>query len=135
MNKKVNLYLYIQSVDIDGPVTYTVFPESNIHHKDEFIVHSWEYDPATEFCLRVNFSNREHGTQSHLKICKLVAGDIDITPTLQYNSYVRSDTNEVVKGTYGYMSWPGVYTIKVKYAPMVHQYMFNFLQRCFAKKL
>jgi len=134
MNKKINLYLYIQPVDLDGQVTYKVMPDSKVHYENEFTVHSWQYDPATEFQVQVDFSDRENGNQSHIKICKLIANEIDITSTLQHNSYVRHDTKMSVKGTYGYMSWPGLFTIKVKYAPLVHQYMFNFLQRCFATR-
>jgi len=134
MNKKINLYLYTQPVSIDGQVVYSVSPGGTMHYENEFIVHTWEYDPSNEFQIQINFSTRGQGTQSHLKICKLIAGDIDITSTLQHNPYVRHDTKELVKGTYGFMSWPGLFTIKIKYAPLIHQYMFNFLKRCFAKK-
>jgi len=129
MKNKIKLLLYIQPVDIDGDVSYDVYPPApGVIHGTGF-VHEWHHDPSTRTRLRVDFLDRKGGTQSHLKITKIMAGDIDITSSLQTSPYIRHDTKQPVTGTYGYMSWPGSVWIQVRYSPLVHQYVTNFYQK------
>lgn len=134
MSKPINLYLYIQPNNVDGAVSYEISPTAEkTYVEDNVVVYQWRYNPATQFKIKINFVDRENGIQSHLKICKLIAGDIDITETLKYSSYARHEDNKSIKGSYGYMSWPGIFTINIKYAPLIHQYMTNFFNRCTTK--
>lgn len=135
MSKLTNLYLYIQPNNIDGAVSYQVFPKSEkTYVENNVTVYQWQYDPSTQFQIKIDFVDREKGVQSHLKICKLIAGNIDVTETLKHSSYVRHKDNQHIKGSYGYMSWPGIFTINIKYSPMIHQYMTNFFNRCITQK-
>lgn len=52
--------------------------------------------------------------------------DMDLTDTLQFCSYRRHDTGEFLSGTYGYMSHPGIYSIPIRFAPLLHRYVMNF---------
>lgn len=126
MTKKLKLSLYLQPVEVDGQVTYEVNPGSEFFQDNEHHVHVWQHDPLSIFRLKVNFQDRQNGVQSHLKISQIMLEDIDITDTLQFCGYRRHDTNELLPGTYGYMSHPGVYSIPVRYAPLLHRYVMNF---------
>ena len=62
-------------------------------------------------------------TQSHIVISNLNVNGIALDQFNQTGIYIRHDTEQVVKDTYGYMSWSGTYTFKIRYAPQIHNYI------------
>ena len=133
-NMKTNLIkfsLYIRSNEIDGAVDFTVSPLITPQEvKDNLYIYTWEYDPRKLFQVSVIMNSRGDGSQSHVLIERVTAGTLDITTDiLQYGIYKRHDTNEIVKNTYGYMSWPGEYCLKVRTNPMSHKWLMNFFKK------
>jgi hypothetical protein len=132
MTKKlIKFLLYIQSNEIDGAIDFAVTPPPTfLEIKDNLYIYQWEYDPQKIFEVTVYMNDCKGGHRSHLLIKKVTAGTLDLTTDiLTYGIYKRYDTNEVVKNTYGYMSWPGEYCLKVKTNPMSHRWLMNFFKK------
>ena len=132
MTKKlINFSLYIRSNEIDGAVDFTVSPSVAPQEvKDNLYIYTWEYDPTKLFEVSVIMNSRGDGSQSHILIERVTAGSFDITTDcLTYGIYKRFDINTVERGTYGYMSWPGEYRLKVRTNPMSHKWLMNFFKK------
>jgi hypothetical protein len=84
--------------------------------------HEWEYNPTKVLTVVVSMT-KPPDTQSHIIISNLKANGIPIDQFDQTGVYRRNDTGNTVKGTYGYMSWSGTYTFKIRYAPQIHNYI------------
>jgi hypothetical protein len=122
MTKKLQFSLSVQVNKTDSDVSYTVSPGSRTWTADGLEWHEWEYDPTKVLTIVVSMT-KPPDTQSHVIISNLKANGIAIDQFDQTGTYVRHDTKEVVKNTYGYMSWPGTYTFKIRYAPQIHNYI------------
>jgi hypothetical protein len=122
MTQKLKFSLSVQVNQVDSEVSYTVTPGARTWQDQGLDWYEWHYDPATTFVAQVNMI-KPPDTQSHIIISNLSVNGIAIGQLEQTGTYIRSDTNQVVKGTYGYMSWSGTYTFKIRYAPQVHNYI------------
>lgn len=122
MTKKLQFSLSVQVNKTDSDVSYTVSPGSRTWTADGLEWHEWEYDPTKVLTIGVSMT-KPPVTQSHIVISNLKVNGIAIGQIEQTGTYIRHDTGEVVKNTYGYMSWPGTYTFKIRYAPQIHNYI------------
>lgn len=107
---------------MDGEVYHSVSPGARTWQDQGLCWYEWQYDPATALVVQVNMV-KPPDTQSHIIISNLAVNDIKIDQLDQTGTYIRSDTKQVVKGAYGYMSWSGTYSFKIRYAPQVHNYI------------
>lgn len=122
MTKKLQFSLSVQVNKTDSDVSYTVSPDSRTWVADGLEWHEWEYDPTKVLTVVVSMT-KPPGTQSHIIISNLKANGIAIDQFDQTGAYRRNDTGNIVKDTYGYMSWSGTYTFKIRYAPQIHNYV------------
>ena len=122
MTQKLKFSLSVQVNQVDSEVSYTVTPGARTWQDQGLDWYEWHYDPATTFVAQVNMI-KPPDTQSHIIISNLSVNGIAIGQLEQTGTYIRSDTGQVAKGTYGYMSWPGTYSFKIRYAPQVHNYI------------
>lgn len=122
MTQKLKFSLSVQVKKVDSDISYTVTPGSRTWQDQGLDWHEWEYDPATIFVAQVTMVKLPD-TQSHIIISNLAVNGVSIGQLGQTGTYIRSDTNQVVKDTYGYMSWSGTYTFKIRYGPQVHNYI------------
>lgn len=122
MNQKLKFSLSVQVNKIDSDIEYTVSPGARTWYANGMDWHEWEYDSTKMLTVRVNM-NKPTDTQSHVIISNLKINDVVLDQFDQTGTYIRHDTGEVVKNTYGYMSWPGTYTFKIRYAPQIHNYI------------
>jgi hypothetical protein len=130
MTKKlINFSLYIRSTSLVNGIDFTVSPTVLFELQDGLYIYKWEYDPRQVFEVKVVLNNTNNN-QSHILIEKVTAGSFDITTDcLTYGIYKRFDTNTVERDTYGYMSWPGEYRLKVRTNPMSHKWLMNFFKK------
>ena len=131
MNKqKTKLSLYIKVENIDGAVDFDVLPATNdcVLLDDNIFKYSWEYDSSTVFVISV-VVNSITGTKSNVQIKQLTGNEIDISNLNKCSIYKRFCDNEIIQDSYGYMAWPGEYKIKLRYSPMIHRYITNFLEQ------
>ena len=122
MTKKLQFSLSVQVNKTDSDVGYTVSPNSRTWTNDGLEWHEWEYDPTKVLTVVVSMT-KPPDTQSHIIISNLKANGIAIDQFDQTGVYRRNDTGNTVKGAYGYMSWSGTYTFKIRYAPQIHNYI------------
>lgn len=122
MTQKLKFSLSVQVNQIDSEVSYTVSSGARTWRDQGLDWYEWQYDPATTLVVQVNMT-KQLNTESHIIISNLSVNGVEIRQLDQTGTYIRSDTNQVVKGTYGYMSWPGTYRFKIRYAPQVHNYI------------
>ena len=122
MTKKLQFSLSVQVNKTDSDVSYTVSPSSRTWMADGLEWHEWEYNPTKVLTVVVSMT-KPPDTQSHIIISNLKANGIPIDQFDQTGVYRRNDTGNTVKGTYGYMSWSGTYTFKIRYAPQIHNYI------------
>lgn len=127
MTQKLKFSLSVQVNKIDSDINYTVSPDAHTRYADGLDWHEWEYDPTKMLCVRVSL-NKPPDTQSHIIIANLKVNDVMLDQLDQTGTYVRHDTGQVVKGAYGFMSWSGTYTFKIRYAPQIHNYI-TYLSR------
>lgn len=132
-NKKIKLSLYIESVNIDGDIPFVVMPESDHKIEEGLYVYDFYYDPSQVFKFAIEIGSHTC-TQSHLKIIKILAGTYDISATTtQCYTYIGQNNEQYQ--TYNYLSWPGKFTVKIRYSPHIHQYLTNLYNMCFKKSL
>lgn len=122
MTKKLQFSLSVQVNKIDSDISYAVSPGGRTWAADGLEWHEWEYDPTKVLTIVVSMTKTPN-TQSHIIISNLKANGIAIDQIDQTGVYRRNDTGNIVKGTYGYMSWAGTYTFKIRYAPQIHNYI------------
>jgi len=124
---KFLLSVQVNKVDVD--IGYTVTPGSRSWQQDELIWHEWEYNPKLIFVAQVNAIKELEG-QSHIIVSNLQANQIPLNQIDCFGVYKRTDTNQVVPDAYGYMSWQGTYTFKIRFSPQIHNYITYFLKVC-----
>jgi hypothetical protein len=129
MKRTAKFLLSVQVNKVDVDIDYTVTPGSRSWQQDGLTWHEWEYNPKSIFVAQV-IANKTQQGQSHIIVANLQANQIPLNQIDQFGVYKRSDTNQVVPGTYGYMSWPGTYTFKIRFSPQVHNYISYFLKVC-----
>jgi hypothetical protein len=122
MTKKLLFSLSVQVNDIDSDIDYHVSPNARSWSADGLDWHEWQYDPTKQLAVDVSMTKTPN-TQSHIIISNLSVSGIKIDQFDQTGTYRRYDTNEVVKNVYGYMSWSGTYTFKIRYSPQIHNYV------------
>ena len=131
MNKqKIKLSLYIKVEDTNGRVDFRVLPDHAMCTAldDGILMYSWEYDPSSMFTVSLVVDNIE-GIDSNIQIKKITGDNIDISNLSKCSTYKRFSDHEFIKNSYGYMSWPGEYKIKIRFSPMIHRYITNFLEQ------
>lgn len=122
MTKKLLFSLSVQVNNIDGDIDYHVSPNARSWPADGLTWYEWEYDPTKQLMVSVSMT-KTPDTQSHLIISNLNVSGIKIDQFDQTGTYRRHDTGEIIKNTYGYMSWSGTYTFKIRYSPQIHNYI------------
>lgn len=122
MTKKLLFSLSVQVNKIDSDINYTVSPTSRTWSVDGLDWHEWDHDPTKVLTVVVSMT-KPQDTQSHIIISNLKINDIALDQLDQTGTYIRQDTGQVVKGVYGFMSWSGTYTFKIRYAPQIHNYI------------
>lgn len=122
MTKKLPFSLSVQVNNIDSDIDYHVSPPSRSWKADGLDWHEWYYDPSKQLVVSVSMSKTPN-TESHIIISNLSVGDIKIDQIDHTGIYRRHDTGQVVKNVFGYMSWPGTYTFKIRYSPQIHNYI------------
>ena len=122
MTQKLKFSLSVQVNKIDSDIEYTVSPDSRTWYADGLDWHEWEYDSTKVLTVRVSM-DKPADTQSHVIIANLKVNDVVLDQLDQTGTYVRHDIGQVVNGAYGFMSWPGTYTFKIRYAPQIHNYI------------
>jgi len=128
--QKIKLSLYIKVEDTVGRVDFRVLPDYAVCTAldDRTLMYSWDYDPSSMFTVSVVVDKIE-GIDSNIQIKKITGDDIDISNLSKCSTYKRFSDNAIIKNTYGYMSWPGEYKIKIRFSPMIHRYINNFLEQ------
>lgn len=129
MNKLQKLCLYIKSNEIDGHLLYSVKSSDAMHSKKDHDYHIFEtsHDVTGMSTISVTL-HKNFGHQSYIKIEKITLNDIELNHLdlcARYHTFDRG----VIKGTFGYMSIPGTYKIKIHQNAMVHNYILYFLSR------
>ena len=114
--------LSVQTNVVDSNVVYSVDPASRSWTEDGIDWHEWAYDPTSMLVVRVSM-DKPADTQSHIIIANLSVDGMPINQFDQTGVYVRSDTQQLVYDAYGYMAWPGTYTFRIRYAPLMHNYI------------
>jgi hypothetical protein len=122
MTQKLKFSLSVQINHVDSEIVYTVSPGARSWQDQGLDWYEWEYDPTKTLMVQVDMV-KPPGTQSHIIISNLAVNGIEIGQFNQTGTYIRSDTNQIVKNTYGYMSWTGKYIFKIRYSPLVHNYI------------
>lgn len=122
MNQLLKFSLSVQTNLIDVGVNYSVTPASKSWTAGGLDWHEWEYDPRKTLVVQINL-DKPVNTKSNIIIANLtIAGD-QIKQLDQTGTYYRSDTGELVIDAHGFMSWPGTYTFKILYGPLIHNYI------------
>lgn len=129
-NKKIKLSLYIESVNIDGDIPFLVTPEADHRIEDGLHVYDFYYDPAKIFKFAIDVGSH-NCNQSHIKIVKILSGTHDITNTTRCYTYIGKNKEQYQ--TYNYLSFPGTFTVKIRYSAHTHQYLINLYNMCFNK--
>ena len=122
MTQKLKFSLSVQVNKIDSDIEYTVSPDGRTWCNNGSDYHEWEYDPTKTLAVVVSMTKMPN-THSHIVISNLNVNGIALDQFNQTGTYVRHDTGQVVNDTYGYMSWSGTYTFKIRYAPQIHNYI------------
>ena len=122
MTKKLPFSLSVKVNNIDADIDYSVSPTARSWSADGLTWHEWQYDPTKQLVVQVSMI-KTPDTQSHIIISNLNVGGIAIDNIDQTGIYRRHDTGEVVRNVYGYMSWSGTYTFKIRYSPQIHNYV------------
>ena len=122
MTKKLPFSLSVQVNNIDSDIDYSVSPDARSWSANGLVWYEWQYDPTKQLVVRVSITKTPN-TQSHIIISNLNVGGIAIDNIDQTGIYRRHDTGQVVRNVYGYMSWPGTYTFKIRYSPQIHNYI------------
>ena len=122
MTKKLLFSLSVQVNNIDGDIDYQVSPTARSWSADGLYWHEWQYDPAKQLVVNVSMT-KTPDTGSHIIISNLSVSGIQIDHLDQTGVYRRHDTGEINKNVYGYMSWSGTYTFKIRYSPQIHNYI------------
>ena len=122
MPKKLLFSLSVQVNNIDGDIDYHVSPSARSWSADGLDWHEWSYDPVKQLVVNVVMTKTPN-TESHVIISNLSVSGIRIDQLDQTGTYRRHDTGEIVKNVYGYMSWAGTYTFKIRYSPQIHNYI------------
>lgn len=127
--QKIKLSLYIKVEDIDGAVDFTVLPVTDncVLLDNGIIKYSWEYDSSSVFVISI-MVNTVPG-KSNVQIKQLTGNEIDISNLNKCSIYKRFSDNQIIQDSHGYMAFPGEYKIKVKYSPLIHKYINNFLEQ------
>jgi hypothetical protein len=122
MIQNLKFSLSVQVNQSDSDIDYTVTSGARTWQDNGLDWYEWEYTSTQVLVVNVTMF-KKLDNQSHIIISNLKVNGINIDNIEQTGRYIRKDTNQVVKGTYGYMSWPGSYTFKIRYAPQVHNYI------------
>jgi hypothetical protein len=112
----------VQVNNIDSDIDYSVSPDARSWSANGLVWYEWQYDPTKQLVVQVSMTKTPN-TQSHIIISNLNVGGIAIDNIDQTGTYRRHDTGEVVRNVYGYMSWSGTYTFKIRYSPQIHNYI------------
>ena len=122
MSQPLKFSLSVQTNTVDHAVSYSVTPGNRTWIENGIDWHEWEYDPTKILVVSVRL-DKPIDSQSHIVIANLAVDGIAIDQLDQTGIYVRSDSLQVVPGAYGFMNWPGTYTFKIRYAPVIHNYI------------
>lgn len=122
MTKKLLFSLSVQVNNIDCEVEHQVSPDAHSWRDHSLTWYEWQYDPTKQLTVDVSMT-KPPDTKSHIIISNLSVSGTKITQISQTGTYRRHDTGQVVKNVYGYMSWSGTYTFKIRYSPQVHNYI------------
>ena len=122
MNQKLKFSLSVLVNQVDSEVNYSVTDGGRSWSDGNLIWHEWEYDPTKILIVSVTLTKLSD-TQSHIIISNLAVNGVAIDQFDQTGTYIRFDTGEKVKNAYGYMSWSGVYSFKIRYSPKIHNYI------------
>lgn len=120
MNPIAKFSLSIQPNEIDVPISYIVTPGYQQIKDTNLIRYEWNYDPRRVFTVQVSLKKDLPG-QSNLVISNIFANDIPLHDIDIFGVY-RTERGTKVK-SYGYMAETGTYTFKIRYAPMMHNYV------------
>ncbi len=128
--QKIKLSLYIKVENIDGEVNFRILPSTAVCTvlEDQTLVYSWNYDLSSIFNVSVIVDSID-GIKSNLQIKKITGNEVDISNINNCSIYKRFSDNAIIKNSHGYMSWPGEYKIKIRFSPMIHRYITNFLEQ------
>lgn len=129
LNKKLNFFLYLQLNRIDVDFQYQVIGAELIEQQESHVVYKGIHntDSVTEIVVRLD---KPEGTQSYLRIDRLVLNDVELKNIENWSSYVCGITGKKLPLTHGWMSQPGDYRLKIRQNPLVHNYVNYFLSIC-----
>jgi hypothetical protein len=122
MSQLLKFSLSVQTNTVDHVVSYSVTPGNRAWIKDGIDWYEWEYDPTKMLVVKVSL-DKPIDSKSYIVISNLAVDGVVIDQLDQTGTYVRSDSLQVVSDAYGFMNWPGTYTFKIRYAPVIHNYV------------
>jgi hypothetical protein len=127
-NKNAKLYLFLEPVEIDGKLNFTVLPEGRQYYKDNLIVYETDIDPTKRNQIRIDLLDKQ-GSQSHLLVKEIRINDCVVKQWELCTIYVVKETN-TVEQTYGYLGKPGTMFINLHQSALISNYVSYFLSRC-----
>lgn len=130
MNKLQKLSLSIKANQIDGPLSFDVISTYQLQPEQEnncYEFNTW-HDVTKTSSVTVRLLEN-FGKKTHLQIEKIKLNEISLDNLDLWSRYVTFDRG-VIPGTFGYMSVPGEYRMKIHQNALVHNYMAYFLSRC-----
>jgi len=116
--------LCIQNNNIDGEITYAINgAELNNSHQKIFS-HEGLHDPKGITNIEIKLLSNK-GIQSHLLVKDVKVGDTYLNNMQNWSSYVLAD-GKIMPYTNGWLSFPGTFRLKLKYSPLVQNYVSYF---------
>lgn len=127
--KKTNAKFSI-SVHQSEDVAYQVSPAPDqVITQDLGQTLIWFYDTTKVLTVIIKV-NKKHNSAGAVKLDNVCLNDQVIHNSDIYCTYVEEGSNQIIDHPYHYLSRPGVYKIKIRYAPAVHRYMTYLLSLC-----
>ena len=126
VNNAQRLSLFIEPHEIDGAVEFEVLPGcAGQEIVDGIHVFHFVHDLSRRTTIKVRLLTK-HGPQSHIVIKKITLNGVSLDHIDTWSTYVTHDRG-LVPGTYGYMSFPGEYTLNIRQNALVQNYITYFL--------
>jgi len=117
--------LYVKNNNIDGEIKFSVDGAQLDTDTGHYV---GKHDPNRITTIKINLDCL-NTKQSYLQIEKLVVGDVILNNMDKWSTYILED-GSISEYTNGWLAKSGTFYIKIKYSPLVQNYMSYFLNTC-----